>query len=124
MKYIIVLVLLLTAACSFVVIDDRPEDVRIATQTARAALIPPLPAGSIRVSLFPTDTPDADLLPTVTPTPECVLVKGNISSDGRKLYHLPGMRNYDQVKIDEVAGEKTWCSEQAAIDAGWTKAGN
>lgn len=55
---------------------------------------------------------------------ECYdLVKGNISADGRKLYHVPGMPNYNNVKIDLEAGEKFFCSIEEAEDAGWVKAG-
>lgn len=64
------------------------------------------------------------VLPEPTPAPPCVVVKGNISADGRKLYHLPGMANYNQVKIDEAKGEKFFCSEQEALDNGWVRAGN
>ncbi len=52
------------------------------------------------------------------------LIKGNISSDGRKLYHLPSCPSYSKTSIDEGVGEKWFCSEQEAVQAGWTKAGN
>lgn len=79
------------------------------------------PRLNIGFRLLPAPVP----LPTVTPDVNpCIDVKGNIASDGRKLYHLPGMRNYNQVVIDEAAGERIFCTEQDAIDAGWTKAGN
>lgn len=44
-------------------------------------------------------------------------IKGNINSKGKKLYHLPGMNNYDAVKA-----EKMFCSEKEAQEAGFTKA--
>ena len=44
-------------------------------------------------------------------------IKGNINSKGKKLYHLPGMNNYDAVKA-----EKLFCSEEEAQKAGFTKA--
>lgn len=53
----------------------------------------------------------------------CAEIKGNISRDGRKLYHEQGMRNYGQVKIDEEAGERWFCSPEEAEEAGWTRAG-
>lgn len=62
--------------------------------------------------------------PEPLPPPPCLLIKGNISKDGRKLYHEEGMRNYNQVKIDEAAGEKFFCSVEEAEEAGWTRAGN
>ncbi len=36
---------------------------------------------------------------------------------------VEGMRNFNQVKINEADGERFFCDEQSAIDAGWVKAG-
>lgn len=49
-------------------------------------------------------------------------IKGNIS--GEKIYHLPGCTSYEKTTIDESKGEKWFCSEKEAIDAGWRKAKN
>lgn len=51
-------------------------------------------------------------------------IKGNINSVGEKIYHLIGCGSYEQTKIDEVRGEKWFCSEKEALDAGWVKAKN
>ena len=51
---------------------------------------------------------------------ECI-IKGNINSSGEKIYHLPGQRYYDQTKIEESKGERWFCSEQEAQEAGWRK---
>lgn len=51
-------------------------------------------------------------------------IKGNINSKDEKLYHLPSCPSYNRTTIDESKGEKWFCSEQDAINAGWTKAGN
>lgn len=61
--------------------------------------------------------------PEIGATPSCEMVKLNISSDGRKLYHTVDSPNYNQVKIDESKGERFACTEKEAIEAGWTKAG-
>jgi micrococcal nuclease len=53
----------------------------------------------------------------------CV-IKGNISSDGEKIYHLPGCAYYDKTRIDEARGERWFCSEAEAVAAGWRKAQN
>ncbi|KAA0970874.1 thermonuclease family protein [Aureimonas fodinaquatilis] len=45
-------------------------------------------------------------------------IKGNISKSG-KIYHLPGSRAYAGVKIDLERGEKWFCTEREALDAGW-----
>jgi len=44
-------------------------------------------------------------------------IKGNINSDGEKIYHLPSSPWYDQTKA-----EKMFCTEQEAIDEGFRKA--
>jgi micrococcal nuclease len=55
------------------------------------------------------------------PKPACN-IKGNISSSGEKIYHLPGDRYYDVTKITESKGERWFCSESDAVNAGWRHA--
>ena len=47
------------------------------------------------------------------------LIKGNIAGDGERIYHLPGQRYYDVTKINRSKGERWFCSEHQARDAGW-----
>lgn len=49
-------------------------------------------------------------------------IKGNISSSGERIYHVPGQRYYEVTKIDESKGERWFCSESDAVAAGWRKA--
>jgi len=51
-----------------------------------------------------------------------VIIKGNISAKGAKIYHKPGDRFYTAVQINTAAGERYFCSEQDALDAGWRAA--
>ncbi len=54
--------------------------------------------------------------------PGCV-IKGNISvGTGDKLYHLPGMEDYESTVIDLATGERWFCTESEAISSGWRKA--
>ena len=54
--------------------------------------------------------------------PEC-MIKGNISlNKGNKVYHLPGMEDYESTIIDPAKGEKWFCTETEAIARGWSKA--
>lgn len=53
----------------------------------------------------------------------CV-IKGNINSSGEKIYHLPGCGSYTKTKIDEVRGERWFCSETEAQTASWRRASN
>ena len=48
-------------------------------------------------------------------------IKGNISSKGEKIYHVPGARYYVNTIISETKGERWFCSEQEARQAGWRK---
>ncbi len=48
-------------------------------------------------------------------------IKGNISSSGKKIYHLPGQKYYQKTIIDETRGEKWFCSEDEARQAGFRK---
>ena len=56
----------------------------------------------------------------VKQTDKC-LIKGNIGSKGKKIYHMPGMRCYKKTKIDESKGERWFCTEEEAVQAGWRK---
>jgi endonuclease YncB( thermonuclease family) len=51
----------------------------------------------------------------------CV-IKGNISSSGERIYHMPGQQHYAATKITESKGERWFCSEEEARAAGWRKA--
>ena len=48
-------------------------------------------------------------------------IKGNINRDGKMIYHVPGGRWYEQTRIDESAGERWFCSEDKAQEAGWRR---
>lgn len=47
--------------------------------------------------------------------------QGNISSSGERIYHLPGQRFYNVTKIDTSKGERWFCTETQARNAGWRK---
>jgi micrococcal nuclease len=49
------------------------------------------------------------------------LIKGNISSEGEKIYHVPGGKFYEVTVVDEASGEVWFCTESDAIAAGWRK---
>ena len=50
------------------------------------------------------------------------VIKGNISSSGERIYHVPGQRYYDKTLIHLSKGERWFCTEQEALAAGWRKA--
>ena len=49
-------------------------------------------------------------------------IKGNISSKGARIYHMPGQRDYDRTSIRRDKGERWFCSEAEAQNAGWRRA--
>ena len=51
-------------------------------------------------------------------------IKGNISSRGEKIYHLPNSKNYLKTKITTSKGERWFCSEKEAQENGWRKPKN
>lgn len=57
------------------------------------------------------------------PARGCV-IKGNISRGGRRIYHVPGQRDYDRTRISPSKGERWFCSEAEAQAAGWRRARN
>ncbi len=46
-------------------------------------------------------------------------IKGNISSRGDKIYHMPGQQYYDVTQIDLSKGEQYFCSREEAEQAGF-----
>ncbi|CAN7705550.1 thermonuclease family protein [Aminobacter sp. LjRoot7] len=49
-------------------------------------------------------------------------IKGNISDKGERIYHVPGQAYYDETRISTGKGERWFCSEQEARNAGWRRA--
>ncbi|MBE9638441.1 thermonuclease family protein [Salipiger mangrovisoli] len=54
--------------------------------------------------------------------PKGCVIKGNISAKGARIYHMPGQQHYAPTRIDESSGERWFCSEAEARNAGWRKA--
>lgn len=57
--------------------------------------------------------------PTSPTSPGRCVIKGNISSEGERIYHVPGGQFYEVTKIDTSKGERWFCTESQARDAGW-----
>lgn len=58
---------------------------------------------------------------SVNPPHGNCLIKGNISPGGR-IYHLPGSDSFEKTRIDETRGERWFCTEAEAREAGWRPA--
>ena len=78
------------------------------------------PKATTKTTTKPRVTTPAPAKPS---TSGCV-IKGNISSSGEKIYHVPGGGSYNATKISPAKGERMFCSEAAAVAAGWRKARN
>lgn len=56
-----------------------------------------------------------------TAPPGCE-IKGNVSADGKRIYHVPGQRYYAETMIRPEQGERWFCTEIQAREAGWRRA--
>ena len=86
---------------------------------------PIAPAVESASSPAPIATPaiEATSVPVASAAGAGCVVKGNISfNTGQKLYHVPGMQDYDITNINESKGERWFCSEAEAIANSWVKA--
>jgi hypothetical protein len=49
-------------------------------------------------------------------------IKGNVSlATGERIYHAPGQEYYEATRIRRSRGERWFCSEEEAIEAGWRR---
>ena len=48
-------------------------------------------------------------------------IKGAIHPSGARIFYPPRSRVYDRIKIDSEKGERWFCSEEEALEAGWIK---
>lgn len=57
-----------------------------------------------------------------TNAPEGCPIKGNVSRSGQRIYHTPWSPWYTRVRINPKTGERWFCSEREAKEAGWRHA--
>lgn len=58
--------------------------------------------------------------PAVAQSGECN-IKGNVSTQGERIYHVPGQKYYNDTRISVSHGERWFCSEEEARAAGWRR---
>ena len=51
--------------------------------------------------------------------PAGCLIKGIVSASGERAFIVPGQQNYEQLVIHPDRGDRWFCSDQEARDAGW-----
>lgn len=76
--------------------------------------------GFLAVGLLALTDLGSDVKALVGLKPGCD-IKGNISPDGMRIYHVPGGHWYRKTKVDLLAGERWFCSESDARAAGWRR---
>jgi len=115
-----------------VIINDPTRDL---LQTLVAAQSTFTAAAAITPTITTSPTETETIMPTIEPTATSAVVslcpngcttqqpgcdiKGNVSSGGDKIYHLPGTNNYDDTVITPEEGELWFCSVEEAIANGW-----
>lgn len=55
------------------------------------------------------------------PSPECI-IKGNISRNGERIYHMPNQQFYGRIRMDVGGGRRWFCTPAEAEAAGWRRA--
>lgn len=48
-------------------------------------------------------------------------IKGNVNTQGERIYHVPGQKYYNDTRISASHGERWFCSEEEARAAGWRR---
>lgn len=124
-------------------IVDQPTASPLPTYTQYLTYIPKVhqvitatitPTQEPIATVIPTNTQPPPPKPTATPKPAdtgcpngCTAqkpgcdIKGNISSSGEKIYHVPGGAFYNQTKISPSKGERWFCTGAEAMANGWRK---
>ena len=98
-----------------------------AVAAARAAAVDPPEAAAGIAAVAAAPAPP--LLPEAAtggasgkepPSPGCA--KENVTARRERIYHMPGGQSYEATRIDTAAGERWFCSEGEAQEAGWRRA--
>lgn len=63
----------------------------------------------------------ASALPTLAGENDACNIKGNVSTQGERIYHVPGDKYYHETRISASHGERWFCSEEEARAAGWRR---
>ena len=86
-----------------------PQEAQARSQQLGIWQAPNMPAWEFRAQKWSAAASEA---------PDGCPIKGNISDNGR-IYHAPWSPWYDRTRINVAKGERWFCSEADALDAGW-----
>ena len=117
----------------------RPTSTGVPTRTPRPTRAPSSTPTAVPsktpTQAPPTKAPATQAPPTAVPAPAASCpggctehvagcdIKGNVNSDGDKIYHRPGMSAYNNTKVKPEEGDRWFCTEAEAKAAGFRKAG-
>lgn len=87
---------------------DKPWDWRAGRRSVATAVNGPMP-GLVAAAMD-------------EPANEDCRIKGNINASGQRIYHMPGQHFYERTRISPDQGERWFCSQDEARDAGWRPA--
>ncbi|MEP0902753.1 cold shock domain-containing protein [Nodosilinea sp. FACHB-13] len=132
---------LLSPVASILPLPTEPPSTTTPPSPVAQPSTKPSPSSTTQLSTKPSPSPTASPSTTTPPAPAAqpstttplspvdavaepaCTVKGNISiSSGNKLYHVPGMEDYEGTEIHLDKGERWFCTEAEAIAAGWRRA--
>ena len=99
--------------------NDAPEDGQPFGNKAQQQLSKLVHGHVVTVSVQTTDRYGRKVGCLVIGDLNGCAIKGNINSQGDKIYHLPDSGSYVATRIDEANGERWFCSEENAARAGW-----
>jgi len=93
-----------------------------ATRLPATATVPARSSPTRSATATPAEATGATACPQgcTAPSANC-RIKGNINSDGEKIYHMPGQRYYEDTVISPEKGERWFCTEDEAVKNGWRK---
>ena len=70
------------------------------------------------------DVAENPIIPATNSRGSSCVIKGNINAEKVKIFHVPGCEYYDRTVVSEKYGERWFCTEEEALEAGWRKALN
>ena len=97
---------------------------RSKSQVSKSLLIPAVLAGGVAGYVASNSSQwQIPLISSSEPTTASTAcdIKGNISTSGERIYHVPGQAYYAKTVITPAKGERWFCSEAEAVAAGWRR---
>nr|WP_199302783.1 cold shock domain-containing protein [Oscillatoria sp. FACHB-1406] len=101
----------------------KPKQQNVIKIILGVGILSAIVVAAIRFSPEPPPSPSISSSPVPSVERSECNIKGNISiQTGNKIYHLPGMEDYESTNIDVTKGERWFCTESEALANGWRKA--